>query len=76
MVLQKNVFVERVLPNSIIRKLSDEKMEVYRRPFASAGEDSQTYADVTTNDSDRRRAHPYGEAGQRLWRLARSERSA
>ena len=39
MVLQKNVFVERVLPNSIIRKLDDEKMEVYRRPFASAGED-------------------------------------
>jgi haloalkane dehalogenase len=38
MVLQKNVFVERVLPNSIIRKLSDEEMDVYRKPFAEAGE--------------------------------------
>ena len=39
MILEKNVFVERVLPNSIIRKLSDEGMEVYRKPFAKAGED-------------------------------------
>jgi haloalkane dehalogenase len=39
MILEKNVFVERVLPNSIIRKLSDEEMEVYRKPFAKAGED-------------------------------------
>lgn len=39
MILQKNMFVERVLPNSVIRKLSGEEMEVYRRPFASAGED-------------------------------------
>ena len=33
------MFVERVLPNSVIRKLDEEEMEVYRRPFASAGED-------------------------------------
>ena len=39
MILEKNVFVERVLPNSIIRKLSDEEMDVYRKPFAKAGED-------------------------------------
>ena len=39
MILQKNMFVERVLPNSVIRKLDEEEMEVYRRPFASAGED-------------------------------------
>ena len=39
MVLQKNVFVERVLPNSVIRKLGEEEMEVYRKPFARAGED-------------------------------------
>ncbi len=39
MVLEKNVFVERVLPGSIIRPLSDEEMAVYRRPFAEAGED-------------------------------------
>jgi haloalkane dehalogenase len=39
MVLDKNVFVERVLPSSILRELSDEEMAVYRRPFADAGED-------------------------------------
>ena len=39
MVLEKNVFVERVLPASILRDLSDEEMAEYRRPFANAGED-------------------------------------
>jgi len=38
MVLDKNVFVERVLPGSIIRELADEEIAEYRRPFASAGE--------------------------------------
>ncbi len=38
LILQKNVFVERVLPASILRKLNDEEMEEYRRPFAEAGE--------------------------------------
>ncbi len=35
MALTKNVFVERVLPGSVLRKLTDEEMGVYRRPFAS-----------------------------------------
>ena len=39
MVLEKNVFVERVLPGSCMRKLSEEEMEVYRRPFVNSGED-------------------------------------
>lgn len=39
MVLQKNVFIERVLPGSIIRKLSEEEMSIYRRPFANLGEE-------------------------------------
>ena len=39
MVLEKNVFVERVLPGSILRKISEEEMAVYRRPFAEPGED-------------------------------------
>ena len=39
MVLDKNVFVERVLPGSILRKMSAEEMTVYRRPFESPGED-------------------------------------
>lgn len=39
MVLDKNVFVENVLPASIIRKLEAEEQDEYRRPFANAGED-------------------------------------
>jgi haloalkane dehalogenase len=39
MILEKNMFVERVLPSSIIRALSDAEMAVYRRPFARPGED-------------------------------------
>ncbi len=39
MVLQKNVFVERVLPGSIMRRLQDAEMNEYRRPFATPGED-------------------------------------
>jgi haloalkane dehalogenase len=38
MVLEKNVFVERVLPGAVLRKLTDEEMAVYRRPFAEKGE--------------------------------------
>ena len=37
-VLEKNVFVERVLPGSVIRGLSDAEMEVYRAPFREPGE--------------------------------------
>jgi haloalkane dehalogenase len=39
MVLEKNIFVERVLPGSVIRELTDEEMSVYRRPFLEPGED-------------------------------------
>lgn len=39
MVLEQNLFIEGVLPTSIMRKLSDEEMEAYRKPFAKAGED-------------------------------------
>ena len=39
LVLEKNYFVERVLPGSIIRRLSDEEIEEYRRPFLNPGED-------------------------------------
>jgi haloalkane dehalogenase len=37
-VLQKNVFVERVLPASVSRKLTEEEMAVYRRPYLEPGE--------------------------------------
>lgn len=39
MILEKNVFVERVLPSSVIRALSEDEMAVYRKPFANPGED-------------------------------------
>ena len=38
-VLEKNVFVERILPASVMRGLSDEEMDEYRRPFLNLGED-------------------------------------
>ena len=38
MVLEKNVFVERVLPGSVLRSLSETELSVYRRPFTEAGE--------------------------------------
>ncbi len=39
MVLDQNVFVERVLPASVRRTLTDEEMDYYRKPFRNPGED-------------------------------------
>jgi haloalkane dehalogenase len=39
MILAKNMFVERVLPGAILRKLDAAEMAEYRRPFLQAGED-------------------------------------
>ena len=38
MVLEKNIFVERVLPGSIFRALSAAEMEIYRKPYLEVGE--------------------------------------
>jgi len=38
MVLDDNIFVERVLPGSILRTLTDDEMAVYRAPFEVPGE--------------------------------------
>ena len=38
MILEKNLFIERVLPNSVIRELTDREMDEYRRPFNEPGE--------------------------------------
>jgi len=38
MVLEKNIFVENVLPGGVMRSLSDEEMAVYRKPFTERGE--------------------------------------
>ena len=37
-VLQKNVFVERILPASIMRTLTEEEFAAYRRPYLEPGE--------------------------------------
>jgi haloalkane dehalogenase len=39
MVLDQNMFIEKRLPGAMLRKLSDEEMEHYRKPFANPGED-------------------------------------
>ncbi len=38
MVLEKNIFIEKVLPGSVLRGLTEEEMAVYRRPYLEAGE--------------------------------------
>ena len=38
MVLAKNVFVERILPASVLRGLTSQEMERYREPFREPGE--------------------------------------
>ena len=38
MILNRNLFVERVLPGSLLQPLSSEDMAAYRTPFSEAGE--------------------------------------
>ncbi len=38
LVLDKNIFVERILPASIMRELTDEEMATYRAPYLEPGE--------------------------------------
>jgi haloalkane dehalogenase len=38
LVLEKNLFVEALLPASILRDLDETEMEVYRRPYREPGE--------------------------------------
>ena len=37
-VIDKNVFVERLLPSAVIRTMSDDEMDVYRAPYLDPGE--------------------------------------
>ena len=39
LILEKSVFIERILPASVQRTLSDAEMDAYRAPFAVAGEE-------------------------------------
>jgi haloalkane dehalogenase len=38
MILDKNMFVERILPSSVLRELTEDVMAVYRAPFTEPGE--------------------------------------
>jgi haloalkane dehalogenase len=38
-ILEENGFIEKILPSSIIRPLTEEEMNAYRRPFQEAGEE-------------------------------------
>jgi haloalkane dehalogenase len=38
LILEKNIFIERILPASIVRTLNDTEMNEYRRPFIKPGE--------------------------------------
>jgi len=39
MVLEENIFIERILPQAVIRQLSNEEWDHYRSPFRNSGED-------------------------------------
>jgi haloalkane dehalogenase len=39
MILDNNVFIERILPGSILRPLAEAEMAAYRKPFLRRGED-------------------------------------
>ena len=38
MILENNLFVERVLPGSVLRELTDAEMDAYRAPYLEPGE--------------------------------------
>jgi len=38
LVLEKNIFIEKILTGSVLRQLSEEEMAAYRRPYTEAGE--------------------------------------
>ena len=39
LILEKNVFLENILPGSILRQLTEAEMNAYRQPFLAPGED-------------------------------------
>jgi len=39
LILERNMFVERILPGSVLRTLSEDELDEYRRPFTAPGED-------------------------------------
>ena len=54
MILERNMFIERVLPGSMLRKLTEAEMTEYRRPFLQRRRPLAD-ADLAAADSDRGR---------------------
>jgi haloalkane dehalogenase len=39
MVLEENIFIEKILPQALLRPLTEDELNSYRQPFRNAGED-------------------------------------
>jgi haloalkane dehalogenase len=39
MVLEENIFIEKILPQTALRQFAEDELDVYRQPFRNAGED-------------------------------------
>ncbi len=76
MILAKNMFVERVLPGSVMRKLTEEEMAEYRRPFLNAGRGSPPHAHLAAPDPHRGRPRRRDRRRRGLFGLARDEPGA
>ena len=68
MILDRNMFVERVLPGSVLRKLTEAEMTEYRRPFLQA-RGPLADADLAAADSDIGRARRCGADSSRLFAM-------
>ena len=75
MILDRNMFVERVLPGSVLRKLTAAEMTEYRKPFESA-RGPLADADLAAADTDSGRTCRCGADRGRLFALDGAERSA
>ena len=66
MMLEHNMFVERVLPGSVLRNLTDDEMAEYRRPFCRP-RGPPPDADLAAPDPDRGRTGRCGADRGRLF---------
>ena len=57
-ILERNVFVERILPASVIRGLTEAEMEVYRRPLPGARRVPPANPHLAPPDSPGRASRP------------------
>ena len=39
MVLEDNIFIDRILPQAVLRQFAQEELDVYRQPYRNGGED-------------------------------------